>query len=355
MGKNAQRRPRVLVAGGGVAALEASLALRALAGDQLDVGLYSPRGEFVYRPFAIGEPHGATVLRHDLAALAEWIGVSFHLGGIAAVDVGARRAIAHDGARIPFDHLLVASGARMLRAVPGAITFWGATDEGRVDWVVRKLRAGILRDVVFTVPDGPGWVLPVYELALLATAVLSRSGIEDARIAVVTPEKAPLQVLGPPASERMTRLLGERGVEVISAAPVEFDGRRLRVARGDAIETDAVVSLPRLEGHRIDGLTADADGFLRVDEEGRVAGADGVFAAGDATAAPVKRAGIAAREADIAAAAVAAAAGCEIDSGAAAREAEPNWAEQDGKIEGRYLTRFLAALSGGKKHVLASG
>jgi sulfide:quinone oxidoreductase len=377
-------RPRVLIAGGGVAGLEAALALRDLAGDRLEVELCSPRGEFVYRPFAVGEPYGAaSILRYDLDALAERIGVSFRLGGIFSVDAGARQATARDGERLPYDYLLVASGARMLWAVPGAVTFWGVADEGGVGGVVRRLRAGALRDVVFTMPGGRSWALPVYELALLGSATLARSGIEDARLTVVTPEDAPLELFGRAVGVRMAQLLGEHGVEVVAGAhPVEFEGGRLRVAPGEPIETEAVVSLPRLEGRRIDGLPADADGFLQVDEHGRVAGMERVYAAGDVTAFPVKQGGIATQEADAAAEAIAAAAGCEVEPapfdpvlrGVLWTGGEPvylygrltgkhgetstltataPWPQHDGKIVGRYLTPFLAGLPARNERTLA--
>ena len=48
----------VLIAGGGVAGLEALLALRDLAGDRVDLRLLAPEAEFVYRPMAVGEPFG---------------------------------------------------------------------------------------------------------------------------------------------------------------------------------------------------------------------------------------------------------------------------------------------------------
>jgi sulfide:quinone oxidoreductase len=48
----------VLIAGGGVAGLEALLALRDLAGDRVELRLLSSEPEFVYRPMAIAEPFG---------------------------------------------------------------------------------------------------------------------------------------------------------------------------------------------------------------------------------------------------------------------------------------------------------
>lgn len=379
-------RPRVLIAGGGVAALEAALALRDLAGERLEVELCSPRAEFVYRPFAVGEPYGAaSILRYDLDSLARRIGVSLHLGGIFSVDSAAGIAAARDGERIPYDYLLVASGARMLWAVPGAVTFWGVADEGGFGGIVRRLRAGGLRDVVFTMPGGNSWTLPVYELALLSSAVLAKSGIEDARLAVVTPEDAPLELFGRAVGGQMAELLRERRIEVLTGRhPVAFEGGRLRVAPGDPIATEAVISLPRLEGRRIDGLPADPDGFLPVDEHCRVVGGKGVFAAGDVTAFPVKQGGIATQEADVAAEAIAAAAGCELEpapfdpvlrgvlwTGGEPRylygrpagghgevsklSAEPLWDEPAGKIAGRYLSPFLAGLSSADRRALATG
>jgi len=366
---------RVLIAGGGVAALEAALALRQLAGERVAVELCAPRADFVYRPFAVGEPYGAAkILRYDLADLADRIGVSFRLGGVFAVDPAAGVATVRDGEEIAYDQMLVASGVRMLWAVPGAVTFWGVSDEGGFGSVVRRLRAGMLRDVVFTMPGGNSWALPLYELALLGAAVLAKSGIGDARLRVVTPEDAPLELFGRAVGAQMGELLRERGIEVLSGVhPVSFEDGRLSVAPGEPIEAEAVVSLPRLEGRRIDGLPAGQDGFLLVDEHCRVAGVRGVYAAGDVTAFPVKQGGIATQEADVAAEAIAAAAGAEVEpapfdpvlrgvlwTGDEPRylygrpagghgevsklSREPLWSEPDGKIVGRHLSPFLAGL-----------
>ena len=51
-------RPRVLIAGGGVAAVETLLALRQLAGEQVAVGLLAPERAFVHRPSSVAAPFG---------------------------------------------------------------------------------------------------------------------------------------------------------------------------------------------------------------------------------------------------------------------------------------------------------
>ncbi len=368
---------RVLIAGGGVAALEAAVALHELAGDRVEVAMYSPREDFVYRPFAVAEPYGASrPMRYDLAELAERCGAAFHHATIGAVDGEARRAHTHDREEIAYDHLIVACGARLLAGVPGAVTFWGIADDGRVQDVVHDLRERRLRRIAFTMPGGSTWALPVYELALLAASELSKHGIDDVSLVVVTPEDAPLHLFGRAASERVSELLAERGIEVVAGVtPIDFAEGRLSVSPQATVEADAALSLPRMEGRRIGGVPHDLAGFVPVDHHGRVRGMQDVYAAGDVTGFPVKQGGIATQQADAAAEAIAADIGCEIAAqpfdpvlrgvlwtGAkplylsgylpgghgetSSATAEPPWdgAEQ-GKIVSRYLTPFIGELA----------
>ncbi len=348
MASNGHRgeKQRVLVAGGGLAGVEAALALRDLAADWVEVGLRDPRREFVLRPFAVGEPYGAArTFRCDRGQIAERCGASFHADGIVAVDAERRLAVTNGGERLPYDHLVVASGVRMHWAVPGAVTFWGVADEGQVGDVIDELRAGALRRLVFTMPDGCSWVLPLYELALLGISALAKAGIGRTQITVVTPEDVPLELFGPRASEQMCRLLEERGIEVIAGVtPVRFDTGALRIAPGEEIEADAVISLPRLEGRQIAGIPHDGGGFIRVDEQGRAIGLDRIYAAGDVTTFPVKQGGIATQQADLVAEAIIA----EIGAAPGSRPFDPipSGVLWERRAAGRYLTPFLDSLAG---------
>ena len=169
-------RPRVLIAGGGVAAIEAMLALRELAGDRVEVELHAPRQDFVYRPLAVGEPFVAgQLLEFDLDDLAERGGATFCLDSVTGVDPENRHVATPDRDEVPYDYLLICPGARMLAAVSGAETFWGVSDEGGVVETMRRLREGELHRLAFTIPAA-SWPLPIYELALLAEAELSGLG-----------------------------------------------------------------------------------------------------------------------------------------------------------------------------------
>jgi sulfide:quinone oxidoreductase len=307
---------KVLIVGGGVAAIEAALALRDLAGDRARVEICAGRGDFVYRPFAVGEPYGASrVVRYDLAGIAERCGAELTLENVAAIDPSQRCARTHDGGEIPYDRLVIACGSRLLWSVPGATTFWGVADEGEVQEVVNRLREGRLRRLIFTMPGGHGWALPAYELALLAATELAKIGISGTRLTIVTPEDGPLRIFGRRASEQVAKLLAEQGIEVIAGThPVAYEHGVLSIVPGEDLEADAVVSLPRLSGRRIEGIPYDNDGFIPVDDHGRIAGVAGAFAAGDVTNFPVKQGGIATQQADAAAAAIAAELGCEVEA-----------------------------------------
>jgi len=368
--------PKVLIVGGGVGALEAALALQDLAGEKARVEICAGRGEFVYRPFAVGEPYGASrVLRYDLADLAQRCGADLRLDNVTAVDPAVRSATTHDGEEIPYDYIVLAPGSRLLWSVPGATTFWGVADEGEMIEVVGRLREGRLRRLIVTMPGGHGWALPAFELALLAAGELSRHGIAGTRVTIVTPEDGPLLIFGRRASEQVAELLAEHDVEVLTGThPVKYENGALEVVPGEPLEADAVVSLPRLEGRHIDGLPYDASGFVPVDDHARIAGLSHAYAVGDVTNFPVKQGGIATQQADVAAEAIAADLGCEVEAnpldpilrgvlwtGAKPRylfgwlggghgetsvaSERPPWPiDNPSKLIGRYLTPFLAEL-----------
>lgn len=368
-------KARVVIVGGGVAALEAALALRELAGERVAVEIYSPRREFVYRPYSVGEPFGAAaVKKYDLAALAMRCGAGFHQDSIVAVDAESRLATTHDGASVTYDYLLVAVGAQRFWPVPGATTFWGIADIGDLDRVLGRLRAGEVRRVAFTAPGVETWALPLYELALLAEAEVRRSGLEDVELTIVTPEDAPLRVFGREASEAVANLLGERDIEVVTKThPVRFEDGRLQTVPDRSLAFDEVISLPRLEGSPLRGVLHDPEGFVRVDDHCRVLKRERIYAAGDITSFPVKQGGIAAQQADIAAEAIAADLGVPIEpqsfdpilrgvlwtgveplylqgwiggghGESSSLSKSPPWTEGDAKIVARHLTGFLAEI-----------
>lgn len=298
--------PRAVIAGGGVAALEAALALRALAGERpLEVELVSPEPHFWFRPLSVVEPFRlGEVVRHELNALAAAAGADFTLGAVEGVDAARRLALTTVG-EIPYDALLVAIGAVPVAAVPGALTFRGPADTDRLAALLGELETGAVRRVAFVLPHGAAWPLPAYELALLTAGRLRAREIEGVEVVLVTPEREPLALFGPVGSEAVRELFEERGIELVtSATALEVADGAVRLASGH-VEADRVVALPLLRGPRLDGVPQTLDGFIPIDAHGRVRGLERVYAAGDITNFPVKQGGVATQVADAAAEAIA--------------------------------------------------
>jgi sulfide:quinone oxidoreductase len=308
-------RKRVLIAGGGVAAVEAALTLQELARELVEVELVAPEPRFWYRPLAVAEPFGlGEAQSFDLADLAQRAGALFTLGSITRVDASGHLAGTGAGDNVPYDALLLACGVLPRAVVTGALTFRGPADAVRVSELLSRIDAGEVTRLVVAIPVGAAWSLPAYELALLLASHVEAAGRRDVRVALVTPEDEPLLLFGEAARDTIRKLLDEHEIALHTGySPLEFTDGELKLLPARSIEADSVVALPSLSGQRIDGVPQTRDGFVPVDRHGRVDGLPDVYAAGDITRFPVKQGGLAAQQADAAAEAIAAAAGAAID------------------------------------------
>ncbi len=291
---------RVLVAGSGVAAVEGVLALHALAGSHVAIEMLAPSNEMVHRPMSVRTPFGGEPApRIDLTQLAADLGVRLHHDSLAAVEPETHHVITKDGARLSYDVLVIATGARSQDAVPGAVTFRGPISAGAVEQVIARVAAQPELRVAFAAPAGARWLLPLYELALLSATTLRERGVASPHLAVVTGEHEPLEVLGSAAGEAVRAALVQAGVDLVtSAVAEEAVTGALQLRSGEWLPADMVIALPELVGPRLAGLPQDEDGYIPVNEHGIVQGCTDVYAAGDVIAFPVKHGGLAAQQAD---------------------------------------------------------
>jgi sulfide:quinone oxidoreductase len=299
---------RVLVAGSGVAAVECVLALHALAGAHLAIELLAPSAELVHRPMSVRTPFGGEPApRIDLTQLAADLGIPLHRDSLASVEPETHHVLTKDGERLPYDVLVVATGARSQEAIPGAVTFRGPLSAGAVEHVIARVATAPELRVAFAAPAGARWLLPLYELALLSAATLRERGVTSPQLVVATGEHEPLEVLGPAAGEAVRAALVTAGVELVtSAVAEEAVTGALQLRSGEWLPADVVVALPELVGPRIVGLPQDEDGYIPVNEHGIVEGCADVYAAGDVISFPVKHGGLAAQQADAVAETIAA-------------------------------------------------
>jgi sulfide:quinone oxidoreductase len=299
---------RVVIGGGGVAGLEAALALRELVRSRAEVEVIAPEGEFAYRQIAVGEPFSlGEVARFDLASLVRSAGATPRVGALAEVRPDEGSVATAAGEEVPYDALLLAMGARPREALPGAITYRGVESSAEVRRAILALDRGEISSLAFAVPATVAWPLPLYELALLGAAHLGDIGDAGADLHLVTHEAEPLGLFGEGASSMVRDLLAEAGVTLhTGVAPARAEAEGLVMMSGATISADRVIALPRLEATEIPGVPQGPHGFIDTDLNMRVDGLTGVFAAGDATWFPIKQGGLAAQQADAAASAIAA-------------------------------------------------
>jgi len=306
---------RVVIAGGGVAALETLIALGELARDRVEITLVAPNASFGYRPMTVAEPFGKGHARsYDLVAIAERFGARVVQDTVAEV-AGAERAIRTGaGTVIPYDHLVLATGARATSAYAHAITFGEDREEEALHGLLQDAEDGYVKCIAFVVPDGTTWSLPLYELALMTARQTWSMGADWLKLVFVTPESRPLAIFGGAASDTLAELLESAGIEFVGSAYTTVERGHLVVDPGGRrIDASRVITLPRLEGLQIPGVPTDAAGFVPVDPHGRVSGLDGVYAAGDGTSFPIKQGGLATQQADAVAEAIAQAAGAPVE------------------------------------------
>jgi sulfide:quinone oxidoreductase len=304
-------RSGVLIVGGGVAGLETMMALRALAGDRVQVTLVAPETAFTYRPMKVAEPFYQRHAReYELAEIARDHGAGLVHESVARVHTKQRVVRCASGRELAYQFLVVAVGARAFSPFADAITFGEDPSEERLHGMLADLEGGYLRQVAFLVPGETAWTLPIYELTLMTARQVWGMGIDEAQFSLVTPEERPLAMFGRAASDAVAELLA---IEFVgSSYPTAGRGYVVADPSGRRIDVERVVSLPALEGIRLDGLPVDANGFIHVDPHGRVWGLANVYAAGDGTAFPIKQGGLATQQADAVAQAIAAELGAPV-------------------------------------------
>lgn len=298
---------RVVVAGGGVAALELAVALRALAPERADVRIVAPSTQFSWRALEVGEQFGLAGSRsYPLDELAPELGAEFVHDAVHRVSRETREVMLQSGGRLEYDVLVVAVGAFPFPADPNSITYGRHLDHDTFDEVVSDLQSGLADRLLVVVPAGVTWALPAYELALLSAHT------STAQITLATVEPQPLSIFGTRASAEVGRALDDAGVEAHYGVTADIASAGTAWIGGHWLVADRIVSLPSLSGPRLRGLPSDRNGFIITDDAHRVPDCDGrVFAVGDGVAGAVHQGGLAAQAAGQVAARIAEITGTE--------------------------------------------
>jgi sulfide:quinone oxidoreductase len=305
---------RVIVVGGGVAALETALALADLAPDLTDVTVIAPNAELVYRPMVVREPFAyAGAQRYPLAEMVEDAGATLLVGELDWIDRSARTIHTKAGEPIEYDALVLALGAKITERYPHALTIDDCELDGTLHGLIQDIEGGYIHKLAFVAPGRMAWPLPLYELAMM-TAGRAYDMQGELQTTIVTPEETPLAIFGSAASRGVAELLADAGIETIGSASAEVPSYdKVLINSGERhLDVDRVIALPELYGPAVRGVPLGDNGFIPVDEHCRVRGVERIYAAGDATDFPIKMGGIGSQQADTAAQSIAALAGASV-------------------------------------------
>ncbi len=171
---------------------------------------------------------------------------------VAAIDRPARQVMLGDGTAIPYDRLLLATGAEPVRLpVPGA-------DQPHV----RTLRTlADCRSIIASVASAKRVVvIGASFIGLEVAASLRARGIETH---VAAPEKIPMEkVLGPEMGRFVRALHEEHGVIFhLEDSAIAFEGKTVRLKSGGSLEADLVITgvgvRPRVQLAEAAGLAID--------------------------------------------------------------------------------------------------
>jgi sulfide:quinone oxidoreductase len=296
----------VVVCGGGIAAVEAVLRLRRLAGDRVQLTLVCADSSLAYRPLAVQESFGLPgARRYPLERIASDVAARWVRDRLVSVDTASRIVYTDGGAELVYDALLLAIGGSEESPYPHAHTFTDRSAGEVFGDIVHDIETGSVESVAFVLPHEWVWPLPLYELALM-TARRARGMNRSPELTFVTSEGRPLKAFGRAAGDAVVDLLREAGITLHTGVIARVPAPGIVLFAGGEVHADRIVTLPRITGRAVRGIPAGSRWFVPIDERCVVPSTDGrVFAAGDATDFPVKLGGIGAQQADEAAAGIA--------------------------------------------------
>lgn len=218
-------------------------------------------------------------------------GIRTVTGSVQRVDPDAHTVTLTDATVVPFDALVIATGARnAVDAVPGlqgamdagtAVHYYSAAAAADAHRALTNFTGGKLMFLVTSAP----YRCPVapYEGALLAADLLQDNGSRSATtIDVYSPEKQPMPSAGPYAGQELITMLAGNGIEFHgerSVATVDGDRRRVQFADGSTADFDLLVFVPP----HAPAVTLDGGGWITVDATTMETAHPGIFAIGDAT------------------------------------------------------------------------
>ncbi|AHE98678.1 NAD(P)/FAD-dependent oxidoreductase [Thioalkalivibrio paradoxus] len=288
---------RITVIGAGFGALTAVRKLRAADRD-LTIDVIAPKPELVYYPSTIWIPTG---LRRpedvvvDLNPFFRRMGVNYHQASATGLRDGGRVVIT-DAGEVPNDGLVIASGGRFLKKLPGiehSITpCEGVPAAVAIRDRIAAMQGGTIAFGFAGNPKEPSAMRggPVFEFMFGIDQHLRKRGDRDRfKLVFFTPAPKPGNRLGPKAVEGLLKEMKRRDIETHLGHKLKaFEADKV-ITEGGEFGADLIVFMPGMTGNAwFDDteLPRSEGGLLQANEFCQVVGQDKVYVAGDSGSFP---------------------------------------------------------------------
>jgi sulfide:quinone oxidoreductase len=304
---SAQRRQIVILGGGTGGTMTANRLRQRFDEDEAEIHVVDRDDRHVYQPGLLFVPFGLADIDEIVRPRRRQLrrGIDFHESEVESVSLDHETVLLADGTVLPYDVLVVATGARLQPEETDGLTgpgwnervFTFYTPEGAEALAGALERFDRGRLVVNLVDMPIKCPVAPLELAFLADWYLRELGVRSSvEIVYSTPLDAAFTK--PVASQHLAGLLAAKEIELVTefnAGEVDGVGGKLISFDGRELDFDLLVTVPAHGGaaylERSPEL-GDALGFVPTDRQTlQTRARPNVFALGDATDLPTSKAG----------------------------------------------------------------
>ena len=292
---------RVVVLGGGVGGTLVANLLDKELGREARVTVVDPTGMHVYQPgflyAALGQATGRWLARDERLLLRRDVGLVIEAASRVDGDQGVVEL--ERGGSLPFDYLVLATGARLVpEQVPGmtegAHEFYSLAGALRLREALRAFDGGHIvigiAGIPYKCPPAP------VEFTLMLDEHLRKRGVRDrSRITLASPLNRAFTIES--ASKLVQPIMAERGIELATFFNVESVDPAAQVVsslEGEKSSYDLLVLVPPHRGQIVvdDSGLGGPGGWIPTDPATlQHRSAERIFAMGDATDLPISKSG----------------------------------------------------------------
>jgi len=290
-------KQHITVIGSGFAALTAVRELRKQNRDAA-ITVISPRKEFVFLPSLIWIPSGLRQPQDLAVPLDHFIArhrVDFVQAEVTGLKDGGRTVLTDSG-EVSNDALLIASGGRFIKKLPGiehAITpCEGIAAAVAIRDRLNEMEGGTIAIGFGGNPNEPSAMRggPMFEFLFGIDTLLRRQGRRERfKLVFFNPAPEPGKRLGPNAVKGLLDTMARRGIETHLGHKMKgFDKERV-ITEGGEFAADLILFMPGMTGNSwFDNseLPRSKGGLVQADAHCRVPGMERVYVAGDSGSFP---------------------------------------------------------------------